>query len=298
MRGGDLPERASVVVVGGGVMGTSIAFHLAEAGMQGVVLLERETLAAGSTSKAAGGRPRAILRPAEHRDGRARPRGVRRLRAATRAGHRPAPGGLPVPPHHARGRRDLRAGRRAAELPRRAQPDARAAEIAALVPILRTDDILAAAFHPGDGYCSPESVVLGYATGARRHGATVLTGVELEGIETRAPEGGAAEIVAVLTSAGRVETSTVVCAAGAWSASVGAMAGVDLPVVPLRRQVLVTEPLSDQVAALVPPGMPMTIDFSTTFYLHPEGPGILLGMSDPDESRDSGWTVTTPGCPG
>jgi glycine/D-amino acid oxidase-like deaminating enzyme len=295
MRGGDLPERASVVVVGGGVMGTSIAFHLAEAGVEGVVLLERETLAAGSTSKAAGG-----VR-AQFSDPLNIAMGARGLEAFADFGRRPGQDIdlhrvgylflLTTPEDVATFERDVALQNSLGVRSRMLEQ----AEIAALVPILRTDDILAAAFHPGDGYCSPESVVLGYATGARRHGATVLTGVELEGIETRAPEGGAAEIVAVLTSAGRVETSTVVCAAGAWSASVGAMAGVDLPVVPLRRQVLVTEPLSDQVAALVPPGMPMTIDFSTTFYLHPEGPGILLGMSDPDESpgfrldRDDAW---------
>lgn len=291
----DLPDRASVVIVGGGVMGASIAFHLAEAGVDGVLLLERETLAAGSTSKAAGG-----VR-AQFSDPLNIAMGARGLEAFADFGRRPGQDIdlhrvgylflLTTPEDVATFERDVALQNSLGVRSRLLEP----AETAALAPILRTDDVLAGAFHPGDGYCSPESVVLGYATGARRHGAVVRTGVEVHGIETRAGNGGPAEIVAVVTSAGRVQTSTVVCAAGAWSAAVGAMAGVDLPVVPLRRQVLVTEPLSETVGALVPPAMPMTIDFSTTFYLHREGPGILLGMSDPDESpgfrleRDDGW---------
>jgi sarcosine oxidase subunit beta len=294
-RGGDLPERASVVIVGGGVMGTSIAFHLAEAGVDGVLLLERDTLAAGSTSKAAGG-----VR-AQFSDPLNIAMGARGLEAFEDFARRP---GQDIDLHRVgylfllTTSDDVASFEQDVALQNSLGVQSRLlerAEAAALAPILHTDDVLAAAFHPGDGYCTPESVVLGYATGARRHGAAVLTGVEVRGIETHAAHGGPAEIVAVLTSAGRVQTSTVVCAAGTWSAAVGAMAGVDLPVVPLRRQVLVTEPLSEPVAALVPPGMPMTIDFSTTFYLHPEGPGILLGMSDPDErpgfllDRDDAW---------
>ena len=90
-----------------------------------------------------------------------------------------------------------------------------------LSPGIIVDDLLAAAFHPRDGYCSPESVVHGYAAGARRHGAIVRTGVTVEGIEMDGPA-----IVAVHTSAGVVRTSTVVCAAGAWSKEIGALAGV------------------------------------------------------------------------
>jgi sarcosine oxidase subunit beta len=85
-------------------------------------------------------------------------------------------------------------------------------------------------------------------------------------------------IAAVRTDRGVVRTSTVICVAGAWSAGIGAMVGVDLPVTPLRRQIVVTEAIPH-----LPPAMPMTIDFSSTFYFHSEGPGLLVGMSDPDE---------------
>lgn len=290
-----LPGRASAVVIGGGVMGTSIAFHLAEAGQDGVLLLERDSLGAGSTSKAAGG-----VR-AQFSDALNVAMGARGLQAFADFGRRP---GQEIDLHRVgylfllTEPEDVAAFGQAVALQNAMGVPSRlldAGEAAALAPIVRTQDVLAAAFHSGDGYCSPESVVLGYATGARRHGAAVLTGVEVTGIETRDSGAGPGEIVAVVTTAGRVETSTVVCAAGAWSAEIGAMAGVDLPVVPLRRQILVTEPMPAPVAALVPPSMPMTIDFSSTFYLHREGPAILLGMSDPDErpgfrlERDDGW---------
>ena len=96
-----------------------------------------------------------------------------------------------------------------------------------------------AAWSPRDGHCTPESVVLGYAAGARRLGATVRTGVEVTGIETTA-----GAVCAVVTTHGTVRTATVVCAAGAWSAPSGAMAGVALPVTPYRRQILFTEPVA------------------------------------------------------
>jgi sarcosine oxidase subunit beta len=116
-------------------------------------------------------------------------------------------------------------------------------------------------------------VVLGYAGAARRLGARLVTGCTVTGV--RVEDG---EVRAVLTDGGEVRTGTVVCAAGAWSAGVGAMAGVELPVVPLRRQVLVTAPVPD-----LPPALPMTIDFATSLYFHREGRGLLVGMSDPDE---------------
>ena len=112
------------------------------------------------------------------------------------------------------------------------------------------------------------------AAGARRLGASVFTGVDVTGITVR---GG--EIAGVSTSAGDIACDAVVCAAGAWSRGVAAMAGVDLPIEPLRRQILITEPLPDRLLPLFPESIPMTIDAASTFYFHREGPGILLGMS-------------------
>lgn len=285
-----LPETASVVVVGGGVMGASIGFHLAEAGVQDVLVLERGELASGSTSKAAGG-----VR-AQFSDPLNIALGARSLEAFNDFARRP--GGqidlrtvgylflLTSPEQVAEYEASVELQNRMGVATRFLAPD----EAARLAPIIATDDVLAATFHAGDGYCTPESVVLGYATAARCLGARVETGVEVTGIDVA---GG--EITGVVTDAGRVRTPTVVVATGPWAAQVAGMAGVDLPVTPLRRQIVVTEPLAPDVAALAPPTLPMTIDAASTFYLHREGPGMLMGMSYAGEepgfhlSMDDAW---------
>jgi sarcosine oxidase subunit beta len=122
----------------------------------------------------------------------------------------------------------------------------------------------------------------------------VLTGVEVRGFE---PDGGGTghDRTVVRTSAGDVRAGAVVCAAGAWSGELGTLAGVELPVTPLRRQILVTAPLPAAVEAALPPDMPFTIDAASTFYLHREGPGVLMGMSWEGERPgfateiDDGW---------
>jgi sarcosine oxidase subunit beta len=270
---GSLPARTEVVVVGGGVMGTSAAFHLAEAGVE-VVLVERGQLASGSTSKAAGGVRAQFSDPLNIM------LGARGLEAFARFGDRP---GQEIDLHRngylflLTRADDVAAFEAAVALQNDLGVPTRileAAEAKDLAPGVRMDDVLAATFHTGDGYCSPESVVLGYAAGARRHGASVRTGVEVVGLDA---DGTGTTIVR--TTAGDVSTGAVVCAAGAWSRALGEMAGVELPVTPLRRQILVTEPLPDAVARVLPASMPMTIDTATTFYLHREGPRVLLGMS-------------------
>jgi sarcosine oxidase subunit beta len=255
-------------------MGASIAFHLAEAGVTDVLLLERGALGGGSTVKAAGGVRAQFSDPINIA------LGMRGLEAFEDFPNRPGqvidlhqPGYLVLLTHpdQVRVYEESVALQNAMGVPSRMLS---AEEAKALSPAIDATGVLAAAFHARDGYCSPESVVLGYATGARRHGATVLTGVDVTGI--RVVDGC---IEAVLTDRGEVRTESVVCAAGAWSKQIGAMAGVDLPIEPLRRQILVTEPLSEEQATLFPADMPMTIDAASTFYLHREGPGILLGMS-------------------
>ncbi|WP_245667981.1 NAD(P)/FAD-dependent oxidoreductase [Actinomadura macra] len=266
-------DAAEVVVIGGGVMGTSIAFHLAEAGVRRVVLVERDELGSGSTCKAAGG-----IR-AQFSDEVNIRLGARSLEAFARFGTRPGQeidlrrvGYLFLLSRAA----DVEAFERSVALQNGLGVPSRmltVAEARRLSPLIEPDGLLAAAFSPDDGHCTPESVVLGYATGARRHGAEIRTRCAVLGIDAN---GG--RITAVRTSHGRIETSTVVCAAGAWSAAIGAMAGVDLPVQPLRRQIVFTEPMPD-----LPRPVPMTIDFTTSFYFHGEGAGLMLGMSDPDE---------------
>jgi sarcosine oxidase subunit beta len=273
-----LPERAQVVIVGGGVMGASIAFHLAEAGVDDVLLLERDQLAGGSTCKAAGG-----VR-AQFSDAVNIALGARSLLAFEDFANRPGAEidlhqvgylFLHTDPAQAQTAREAVALQNSMGVPTRLLS---AQEAGDLNPAIDTSDVLVATYHPRDGHCTPEAVVHGYANAARRLGATVRTGIEVTGVE--AVDGA---ITAVLTSHGTVRTSTVVCAAGAWSRAIGEMVGVDLPVHPLRRQILITEPLSPELEARFPQGMPFTIDAATTFYLHREGPGVLLGMSYRDE---------------
>lgn len=267
-----MPRSADVVIIGGGVMGASAAFHLAEAGVE-VVLVERGLLGSGSTSKAAGG-----VR-AQFSDALNIEIAQRSLAALREFGRRPGweidlrqVGYLFVLSRES----DVAAFERNIALqheygvPSRLLTPAQARE---LCPLLAGDDILAAAFSPEDGHATPDAVVQGYAAAARRLGARLLVHCEARAIETS--DG---RITAVHTSEGAVRTDTVICAAGAWSRRCGAMVGVELPVAPLRRQVLFTEPLAD-----LPPRLPMTIDFSSSFYFHREGPGLLVGMSDPDE---------------
>ncbi len=267
-----LPAAASVVIAGGGVIGCSAAFHLAEAGVD-VVLLEREQLGSGSTCRAAGG-----VR-AQFSDALNIEIAQRSLRAFREFARRPGweidfkqVGYLFVLSRDS----DVSVFERNVELqndygvPSRILSPAQARE---LCPLLAGDDILAAAFSPEDGHLTPEAVVQGYAHGARALGAHIRVGCEVLDISS---SGG--EITEVITTHGAVRTGTVVCAAGAWSRSCGEMVGVELPVTPLRRQVLFTEPISD-----LSPHLPMTIDFASSFYFHREGPGVLLGMSDPEE---------------
>jgi sarcosine oxidase subunit beta len=266
-------RQAEVVVIGGGVIGTSIAYHLARAGVRDVVLVERDELAAGSTSKAAGG-----VR-AQFSDGLNVQLGARSLEAFDRfeedtgydiglhrVGYLFL---LSTPEEVANFEAGVRLQNSLDVRSRMIDP----AEAQRLSPLISTEGLLAAAYSPDDGHCTPEAVVHGYASAARAHGATILRHTDVTGIETHGDT-----ITAVLTTLGRIDTNTVICAAGAWSKGIGAMAGVDLPVQPLRRQIAVTEPVTG-----LPPNLPMTIDFTTSLYFHTEGPGLLVGMSDPDE---------------
>ncbi len=280
-----LPGKASVVVVGGGVIGTSVAFHLAEAGVPDVVLVERAALGAGSTSRAAGG-----VR-AQFSDALNIQLGARSLRAFAGFGERP---GAEIDFRRVgylfllSRREDVAAFERGVALQNRLGVPSRLidpAEARRLSPPVDTDGLLAAAFCPDDGLATPEAVVQGYAAGARRHGAHVETGCELQEVRL-----GGEAVRAAVTSKGVVETPAIVLAAGAWSRRVGAMVGVELPVTPYRRQVLVTEPVPG-----LPERLPMTIDFASSFYFHREGPGLLMGMSLEDEpagfnlDRDDAW---------
>jgi sarcosine oxidase subunit beta len=279
-----LPPAADVVVVGGGVVGTSIAFHLAEAGVD-VCLLERAQLAGGSTSRAAGGFRAQFSDPLNIAIG------LRSIEAFTHFGERPGAeidlqqvGYLFLLDRDD----DVAAFEASIALQNELGVPSRFVsldEVARLCPLAGLDGVLAATFSPLDGHASPEAVTQGYAAGARVRGATIVTGCSLDAIELS--EGG---ITGVETTLGGMETSVVVCAAGVWSPRVAELAGLELPVEPYFREVGFTGPTPS-----LPDGIPLTVDFSTGFYFHREGPGLLFGMADReqppglDAATDPAW---------
>lgn len=270
-----LPSRAEVVVIGGGVLGVSTAYHLASAGVPDVVLVDKDALGSGSTCKAAGG-----VR-AQFSDRLNIELGARGMEVFANF---ESLFGQQIDLHRVGylflldSAADVEAFERNVALQNELGVPGRMIDVdeaKRLSPLIETDGLLAAAFSPDAGHCTPESVVLGYASAARRHGARLLTSCAVTGIEVDA-----GRVRAVRTERGRIECEAVICTAGAWSRQVGAWAGVELPVTPMRRQIVTTDAMPG-----VPPDLPFTIEFSSSFYFHGEGPGLLIGMSDPDETE-------------
>src|SRR3954447_2073170 len=256
-------EQASVVIVGGGVIGASIAFHLAEAGVEDVLLLERAELGSGSTSKGAGG-VRAMF--SDELNVRL---ALRSLEAWAAFGERP---GWEIDLHRVGylflldRDEDVTEFERGVELQNRLGVPSRmgtAEEAHELSPLAGMDEVLAGAFCPLAGHATPEGAVQGYASAARANGVRIETHASATGIEDGA----------VTTEAGVIETGAVICAAGAGSSAIGELAGVQLDVTAERRRIGFTGALE------LPDRVPMTIDFSTGFYFHREGPGLLFWTS-------------------
>jgi sarcosine oxidase, subunit beta len=268
-----VPASADAVVVGGGVIGCSVAYHLARGGLR-VVLCERETLGSQSTGKCAGGVRQQFSSEVNVRMQRLSVDAFLRFQEEV---------GSPLDFHQIgylfllSAEEDVDSFRRQLEMWHRVGlSEARwvtPEEARELSPAISQDGILGGTFCPSDGIVSPSDATLGYASAARRLGATVLEGCDVRAIDT---DGG--RVRHVETGAGTVATPLVFDCAGAWSAQVAAMAGVDLPVVPYPRHVFVTER-----TPLVSRDNPMTIDFGSTLYFHPEGDGVLFGMGERDE---------------
>ena len=246
-----------MVIVGGGAMGASVAWHLRELGIDDVVLLERDSLAAGSTSRSAGGirtqfsdelnvrialRSLAEFKQMDGIDLRQygylflldRPDDVALFREALALQQR-----LGVP---------------SCELS--------VDEAVAIVPQLDPDGLLAATYCELDGYASPESVVQWYVRGIDVRQGCEVTGIRVDG----------GRIAGVETTKGDFACRTVVCCAGVWSRDVAALAGVDLPVEGEQRWMW----FCPEDGGL-PERLPLTIDFTTSFYFHREGPGLVFG---------------------
>jgi glycine/D-amino acid oxidase-like deaminating enzyme len=263
-------DQASVVIVGGGVIGASIAFHLAEAGVEDVLLVERAELGSGSTAKGAGG-VRAMF--SDELNVRI---GMRSLEAWGAFGERPGAeidlrrvGYLFLLSSPA----DVSEFERSVAMQNELGVPSRTVtvdEAAELSPLAGLDGVLAGAFCPLAGHATPDAAVQGYASAARAHGVKIETHTDVTAIE----RGG------VVAGGRLIETGCVVCAAGTGSSAVGALAGVELPVRPERRRIAYTGPLP------IEGELPMTIDFATGFYFHREGPGLLFGTNDVCDTQD------------
>lgn len=284
-----LPDTADFVIIGGGVMGASTAYHLAARGCKNIVLLEKEDFfGTGATGRCAGGvryqfdteinirlslHSLPMLERFEEEIGQ--PIDYRKcgyLFLLTRTEE--------VLTFQQQVALQNRLGARTEWLD--------GDEIRRRLPMMRLADVIAGSFNPKDGIVDPNSVVMGYIGAAQRLGVKTLTGMPATGFTVR--EG---QVVAVHTPAGNISTSVAVDATGPWAARTSALAGIKVPVTPLRRQWLTTAALPE-----IPSDFPFVIDFAKALYFHREGPGLLTGMSNPDEkpgidqSVDPEWELT------
>jgi sarcosine oxidase, subunit beta len=267
---------ADVVLIGGGIVGSSIAYHLVASGCKSVLVIERESAQGkGSTGKSMGGVRAQFSTPVniqmslysipfyasfEERLGYPcdyRPQGY--LFCATTDKH--------LAYLRANYEKQIALGLKNVRL-------LGGDKIRSWFPQLRADDIVGGSFCSTDGFVDPYSGMVGFMTWASEHGATLWKNAYVTGITRDA--GGSFEVA---TARDRVSTRAVVNCAGAWAAPLAKMVGIELPVEPLRRMLVPTEPF-DQF----PHTAPMIIDMSTGFHFRPESRGFLLAWNDPEET--------------
>ncbi len=261
---GGLPSTSEAVVIGGGVMGAAALHYLVELGCEAPLLVERDTLASGSTGHCAGGVRTLFSDELNARIG---------LEAIARLERFPDEVGaeLDLRLHGylflLDSADDVALFDEALALQQRLGVDTRRVDALDLVPQLAADDLLAAVLCPRAGYVTPDLVVQGYARRAAAGGARIVQSCEVGAILVDH-----GRVVGVETSRGRVATERVVLTAGVWSRGLAATAGLELPVEPERRHMFFTED-----APGFPQELPLTIDFSTGFYFHREGGGLAVG---------------------
>jgi sarcosine oxidase, subunit beta len=268
-------HRADVVIIGGGIVGSSIAYHLVAAGCKNVLVIERETAQGkGSTGKSMGGVRAQFSTPVniqmslysipfyasfEERLGYPcdyRPQGY--LFCATSDKH--------LAYLRANYEKQAAMGLKNVQL-------VAGDEIRGLFPLLRGDDIVGGSFCPTDGFVDPYSAMIGFMAWAVDHGATLWKNATVTAIARRDAR------FEIVTTRETVSTPAVVNCAGPWAAEIAVLVGIDLPVEPLRRMLVPTEPF-DQF----PHSAPMIIDMSNGFHFRPESRGFLLAWNDPEET--------------
>ncbi len=280
---------AEVVVIGAGIMGCAIAHALAERGLTDVVVLEKDLIGRGATADAAGGIRQQFSTEANVRlatysvrvwetfaerfgvDVGLRQQGYLFL--------------LTDPEAEPTFRRNLALQQEFGVPARWVTP----AEIATLNPHVLLDDVIGGTFCPEDGWVDTYGATMGYAQAARRRGVEIAEETPVTGIRIEADR-----VTGVETATGNVATPLVILCAGPYTRQVGEMAGVDLPISPYRRMSFITEPFDR-----LPASLPMTIEFATGLYFHPESRGFLFGMGNPEEPSsfdktvDEAWMLAT-----
>ena len=269
-----MAETADVVIIGAGIVGCSIAYHLARQRAGRIVVLERELVCSGATGKSAGGIRQQFATEVNLL-----------LSLASLKLFHAMKEELGVDPEFrevgylfmASTTAELEMFRRQAEIQRRhGIPVQMVAtdDIRRLVPCVLVDDILGGAFCPTDGYAAPYEVTVGYAAAARRLGVRIHEQREATAILREGPR-----VTGVQTPPGAIQAPVVVNAAGPWGGSVGALAGVEVPVKPYRRQIFITRPLPEFSTE-----PPLTIDYHRSWYFRGEMGGCLFSGPKDEES--------------
>lgn len=269
-----VPKAAEVVVIGGGVMGASTAYHLVARGIKDIVLLEKEDFfGQGATGRCAGGV---------------------RYQFATEVNIRLSLASLPmlerIPEELGQevdyrkcgylfllnNEKDIQTFKRNVALQNRLGVPTEwltSDEIRKRLPLMRLEDIHAGTFNAKDGLCDPNGVVMAYIQAANKLGAQSFNNVGVIGLNVMS-----GKITEVQTNQGNIQTPVVVNAAGPWAGLIGEMVGIKIPITPVRRQMLTTTPLPE-----IPADFPFVIDFAQSLYFHREGDGLLTGMSNQKE---------------
>jgi sarcosine oxidase subunit beta len=269
-----LPKTADIIIIGGGVMGASTAYHLAARGQKNVLLLEKEEFfGQGATGRCAGGvryqfsteinvelskKSLPMLESFKEEIGQ----DIHYLKC----GYLFA---LTKPQDVAYFRNNVELQHRLGIQTEWLSGD----EVRYRLPLMRFEDALAGTFNPKDGLVDPNSVVMGYINAALRLGARAENNINVTGILVES-----GKVRGIITNHGIVSSPIIINAAGPWSGLISDMAGISIPLTPLRRQMLTTASLPE-----LPTDFPFVIDFAQSLYFHREGNGLLTGMSNQDE---------------
>lgn len=269
-----LPPTADFIVIGGGVMGASTAYHLAQRGCKNVVLLEKEEFhGQGATGRCAGGV---------------------RYQFSTEINVRLSQISLPMIENFQEelgqevdfqkvgylfllnNETDIATFERNINMQQKLGVETEwlnGDEVRNRLPMMNLEDILQATFNGNEGLVDPNGLVMGYINAASKLGARSYNNIEVTGVKITS-----GNVTGVETNKGNIDAPVVINCAGPWAGQITKMAGFDIPITPLRRQMLVTTPLQG-----IPHDFPMVIDFAQSLYFHREGEGILTGMSNQDE---------------